>query len=245
MKDKALNQYKIKSQNLGLKDIDLNKRQVAMYLSHFGNIDSDNDMIIQGAFKKSLQERGVDSVSNRKIAFLRYHDWQKPIGKFVRLEEDEVGLFAVGELGSSTLGNDALLDYQEGIIKEHSIGFRYLADKLKWIEDDSKEDGGYWLISEVALWEGSAVTFGANELTPVLQVAKGMDKKDQFNSITKELDTIVKSLSSGKGTDERLYSLEMKHKFLISQIEEIFTMKDEILLKEEHKIIETENKKRS
>ena len=39
MKDKALNQYKIKSQNLGLKDIDLDKRQVAMYLSRFGNID--------------------------------------------------------------------------------------------------------------------------------------------------------------------------------------------------------------
>ena len=196
-------------------------------------------MIVKGAFKKSLQERGVDSTSNRKIAFLRYHDWTKPIGKFVRLEEDEVGLFAVAELGSSTLGNDALLDYQEGIIKEHSIGFRYLHDKLKWIEDESKEDGGYFLISEVALWEGSAVTFGANELTPVLQVAKGIDKKDQIQSIVKELDLIIKSLSSGKGTDERLYSLEMKHKFLISQLEEVYTLKNDILLVDPKKV-ETE-----
>lgn len=237
MKDKALNQYKIKSQNLGLKDIDLGKRQVAMYLSHFDNIDSDNDLITKGAFKKSLQERGVDSPSNRKIAFLRYHDWTKPIGKFLKLEEDETGLFAVGELGSSSIGNDALLDYQEGIIKEHSIGFRYISDKIKWIEDNTKEEGGYYLISEVALWEGSAVTFGANELTPVLQVAKGMDKKDSFNQITKELEVIVKSLSSGQGTDERLYSLEMKHKFLLSQIEELYLMDNEIIVKKDPEII--------
>ena len=224
MDNKFNSSYKIKSQALGIKDISLEKREVAMYLSHFGNIDSDADMLVKGCFKKSLQEKGVDANSNRKIAFLRYHDWQMPIGKFTRLEEDDNGLFAVGQLGTSTLGNDALMDYQEEVIREHSIGFKYVQDKIKWIEDASMDKGGYYLISEVALWEGSAVTFGANELTPVIQVSKGENKVDVIHDISKELEVIFKSIANGKGSDERLYQLEMKHKFLTSQLQELAMM---------------------
>lgn len=243
MNSKLNSGYKIKNQSLGVKDIDLEKREVAMYLSHFNNIDSDCDLLVKGCFKKSILERGVDSVSNRKIAFLRYHDWQKPIGKFTRLEEDEVGLFAVAKLGSSTLGNDALLDYQDEIIREHSIGFKYIQDKIKFIEDSSMESGGYYLISEVALWEGSAVTFGANELTPVLGVSKGEDKVDVIHDISSEMDLIFKSIINGKGSDERLYQLEMKHKFLLSQLQEIalkekFNPKETIITQPEVKIPE-------
>lgn len=221
MNEKIINNYKIKAFNLPIKDISLEKREVAMYLSHFGNIDSDNDLLVKGCFKKSLQERGVESDTNRKIAFLRYHDWSKPIGKFTRLEEDDYGLFAVGKLSTSTDGNDALADYEEGVIREHSIGFRYIADKIKWIEDSTLDAGGYYLVSEVALWEGSAVTFGANELTPVLDVSKSENKIDIIQNISKELEIVHKSLVSGKGSDERLYNLEMKAKFLNAQLTEL------------------------
>jgi len=224
MNNKLNSTYKIKSQGLEIKDVDAKSRKVAMYLAHFGNIDSDNDMIVKGAFSKSLQERGVDSTSNRKIAYLRYHDWKMQIGKFTELKEDENGLYAVGELGTSTMGNDALCDYQDGIIREHSIGFKYMQDKLKWIEDASMEKGGYWLVSEVALWEGSAVTFGANELTPVLEVGKSEDKANFIKGISDEMNTIIKALANNSRTDESLYGLEMRHKFLSSQLSEIATL---------------------
>lgn len=213
--------YKIKTQSLGVKDISLEKREVAMYLSSFGNIDSDSDMLVKGCFRKSLLERGCDSPSNRKIAYLRYHNWEMPIGKFVKLEEDDFGLFAVARCGNSTIGNDALMDYQDGVIREHSIGFKYIEDKIKWIEDATMENGGYYMVSEVALWEGSVVTFGANELTPVVQVSKGENKIDVIHDISKELDIVFKSLANGKGSDERLYQLEMRHKFLTSQLQEL------------------------
>ena len=103
---KSTGQYELKSLNLGLKDIDTGKRQVAFYLSKFDVIDSDNDLITRGAFTKSIQERGPNSESNRKIAFLRFHDWNMPIGKYLQLSEDENGLFAVGKLSNSTDGND-------------------------------------------------------------------------------------------------------------------------------------------
>jgi HK97 family phage prohead protease len=219
--NKSFNSYQVKSQNLSLKDIDEASRKVSFYLSAFDNMDSDNDIIRKGAFTKSINERGPLSNSNRKIAYLRYHNWEMPIGKFLELGEDEKGLYAVGELGHSTLGEDALHDYKDGIIREHSIGFQYIKDKINFIEDSTIEKGGYYDIAEVKLWEGSAVTFGANEQTNVIEVGKTLsieEKVAKSQSIALEIDLLGKAISQGKGTDDRLHSLEMKLKFLTSQL---------------------------
>ena len=212
------NQYSVKSSETSIKDLSLGKREVAMYLSKFNVIDSDNDMIIKGAFEKSILERGVNSNSNRNIAFLRYHDWQHQIGKFLKLEEDEKGLFAVAQLGTSTKGEDALRDYEEGIIKEHSIGFQYISENVKFIEDNNNEQKGYYQINEVKLFEGSAVTFGANEFTEVLNIGKSKNCIDALEKLTKEIDIVTKALINGRGTDERMYNLEMKLKYLNSRL---------------------------
>jgi len=201
-----------------IKDLNSEKREVAVYLSIFDNLDSDNDVITKGAFTKSILERGPDSITNRKIAFLRHHDWQQPIGKFLKLEEDVKGLFAVAQLGRSTMGEDAFKDYEDGIIREHSIGFQYLKDKVNFIEDKNLEGGGYHQINEVKLFEGSAVTFGSNEETNVIDVIKSQNKTAYIDKITNELNVQVKALSNGKGSDERLYEIEMKIKYLNSQL---------------------------
>lgn len=222
---KNTNTYQLKSQNLILKDFNEGSREVAIYLSAFDELDSDNDIIRRGAFAKSIQERGPLSGSNRKIAFLRYHNWEMPIGKFNRLEEDQKGLFAVGKLSESTNGNDAFIDYQEGIIREHSIGFRYIKDKIRFIEDASMESGGFYEVNEVQLFEGSAVTFGANEFTNVVEVAKAEGGKEGIiDRISDEISVISKSLFNGKGTDERLFELEMKLKFLNGRLVELAKM---------------------
>lgn len=201
-----------------VKDLDASKREVAIYLSKFDIIDSDSDIIRKGAFTKSIQEHGVNSSSNRKIAFLRHHDWTKQIGKFNQLGEDEIGLYAVGQLGTSSIGEDAWKDYEEGIIREHSIGFKYIPDKMKWIEDKTLPSGGFYDIKEIMLWEGSAVTFGANEFTNVVEVMKSEEKIDFAKKLSSEIDLLVKSLVNGKGTDDRLFEIEMKIKYLNQQL---------------------------
>lgn len=201
-----------------IKDMDSSRREVAIYLAKFGNVDADNDVFQKGAFKKSIQERGVNSKGNRKIAFLRHHNWEMPIGTFIKLEEDDNGLFAVGKLGTSSIGEDAWRDYTDGIIKEHSVGFQRMSDKTKFVKDADNPKGGYTLLQEVKLWEGSAVTFGANELTNVVEVMKSEHKADYIDKISDELHTVIKALSNGKGSDERLYELEMKANFLSSQL---------------------------
>jgi HK97 family phage prohead protease len=214
---KTMSKYEIKS-GFEIKDMDSNRREVAVYLAKFGNVDSDNDVIQKGAFKKSIQERGPESSSNRKIAFLRHHDWEKQIGVFSKLQEDDNGLFAVGRLGTSTMGEDAWRDYQDGIIKEHSVGFQRVSDKTKFVKDTSNPAGGFTLLQEVKLWEGSAVTFGANELTNVVSIMKSENKKTFIDKISDDLQTVIKALANGKGSDERLYELEMKANFLSSQL---------------------------
>ena len=195
-----------------VKDVDIKTRRVTIMLSKFDNIDSDGDVIRKGAFSKSIQDRGPESPSNRKIAFLRYHDWEQQIGKFISLEETGDGLVAIGELGRSSKGNDALLDYQDGIIKEHSIGFNYIQDKMDLVTAGS---GDFWDIKEVALWEGSAVTFGANALTPTLDVSKG-NKPELIDKLNEKMSGLISAIKSG-GTDERLYNIEMALKVCQTQ----------------------------
>lgn len=212
--EKHITQYSVKGASLELKDLDESSRKVAFYLNTFDVIDSDFDIIRRGAFAKSIQERGPLSETNRKIAYLRFHNWEKPIGKFTELAEDSKGLFAVAFLGNSTDGNDALNDYKDGIIREHSIGFKYMKDKIRFIEDGSTEIGGFYDVSEVMLYEGSAVTFGANEFTNVVEVAKSEGRQQTALKYSVEIDKITKALISGQGSDERLQALEMRLKYL-------------------------------
>ena len=153
-----------------------------------------------------------------------------PIGKFLELSEDSNGLYAVAQLGNSTLGKDAYEDYKDGIIREHSIGFQYVKDKIDYIENEDDETKSFYEVKEVILWEGSAVTFGSNEYTNVLDVSKGLLQEDKIEqeanlrgtmTFRNWTDSILNEAIVGEkieGTDNRLYQLEMKVKLLNSQL---------------------------
>jgi HK97 family phage prohead protease len=212
LEDKLKTHYQVKAVNIMLSDLDEGSRKVKGYFASFDTIDSDMDVIRKGAFAKSIQEKGVDSTSNRKIAHLRNHDWEQQIGKILELKEDSTGLYFVSQLGRSTKGEDAFLDYQDGILREHSIGFNYVQDKIKHVPESTFSPDGHFEVLEVKLWEGSAVTFGANSLTPVLDVAKGQDKALQFKKLTELSEAFFKAIKNGKGTDDRLENIEAMFK---------------------------------
>ena len=214
---KSTTTYSTKS-GFEVKEVNSATRKVVVYLAKFNNMDSDGDIIRKGAFKKSIQEHGPMSNSNRKIAFLRHHDWQQPIGKFLELTEDDYGLLAVAEMGRSTLAEDAWKDYEDGIIREHSIGFQYVKDKLKFVEDDTLPMGGYWEVAEVKLYEGSAVTFGANDLTNVVAVMKSEERATFIDNLSLSFNNTLKALVESKELGERAFEHEMKLKYINSQL---------------------------
>ena len=228
LEEKLNKHYGTKSMTLKMEDIDEKNRIVKGYGSAFDVIDSDMDVIRKGAFAKSIQERGVDASGNRKIAHLRNHDWEHQIGKFLEMEEDEFGLKFVAQLGRSTKGTDALLDYQDGILREHSIGFNYISDKIKFVEDQSFSPDGHFEITEVKLWEVSGVTFGANEFTPVIEAAKSGDTEGALKRFNELEGLFLKAIKRGTGTDERLENLEARFKQLQELRNSLFILKPSV-----------------
>jgi HK97 family phage prohead protease len=216
--------YGIKNLSLKIEDVDEANRIVKGYLSSFDTLDSDTDIIRKGAFKKSLNERGVNTNANRKIAHLRNHDWEQQIGLFTELAEDSKGLFFVSKLGRSTKGTDALLDYQDGILREHSIGFNYVKGKIEEVKEDS-DHGDYFNVTEVKLWEGSGVTFGANEFTPTLEANKSIIGSDYLVKLNNDMNILVKALKNGKGTDERLENIDLKLKQIQQKYNSLIELK--------------------
>jgi HK97 family phage prohead protease len=137
-----------------VKDVDTKKRVITGYLSGFDNKDFDGDIIVKGAFKKSIDERKND------IYFLNQHNWSQPHGKFSMLKEDSKGLYFESEpLIDTSYSSDTLKLYEAGIVKEHSIGFQTILSDY-----DTKANAR--MIKEVKLYEGSNVTLGANPDTP-------------------------------------------------------------------------------
>jgi HK97 family phage prohead protease len=173
------------------------RRKFQAYASTFGNVDHDGDIIMPGAFSKTIAE----AFPAKRIKVLWQHNWDKPIGLPTVMEQDSKGLFTETELGRSTLAQDAANDVEDGIVDRLSIGFWIPAGKSAQRADGIRE------ISEVALMEYSLVTFPANEqaaitsvsksLRDMLHYAKGGITDTARNELLRELDAI-KALLNGQ-----------------------------------------------
>lgn len=185
-----------------VKDVDVSGRTVTGYFSKFGTVDADGDMIVKGAFTKTIQENG--SMGKNRIVHLYQHDVNKVLGKPHVLKEDDYGLYFETKFADVSYAKDVLKLYEAGVINEHSIGFQI-------VKGDTQE--GYYQINEVKLYEGSTVTFGANEDTPFLGF------KGQFDKANGYIKKCQKLLKDGDLTDETFYLLEYQLKQLERVVE--------------------------
>jgi uncharacterized protein len=170
-----------------IKDLDIKQGVVTGYYSVFGNVDSDGDMIMPGAFTKTINENGPQG--KNRIMHLWQHNPLEPIGKPSLLKEDGEGLYFETKLAKTTRGIDALKLYEDGIINEHSIGFNVVRKEQK---------SNYVEIHDIKLWEGSTVTWGANSMTRTT----GIKSLNDIETILTQKETIYKALKKGTYTDE-------------------------------------------
>lgn len=179
--------------SIEIEDIEVDDNlKVRGYLAAFGNRDEDGDVIVHGAFKKSLNERGVKSKTARKIAYLWNHDLAQPVGVFTDLYEDSKGLAFEGILDPTDLGERLAIQYKTGSVNNHSIGHRYVWDKVDK-ETDSKGVDTYYL-KEVNLFEGSATPIGSNENTPYTG-KKSLELVGDAAVLNHQTEQFLKSLS--------------------------------------------------
>jgi HK97 family phage prohead protease len=205
-------------------DFDASKRTVVAYVSKFGNIDLDRDVMMQGCYKKSIIERG--SSGTNELFHLSNHRTQpefvlsKPI-----FEEDNIGLKMTSVIRDSSHGNDILKGYQDGIWNQHSVMFSIPKGKSE-IKTDSSGDT-YQVIYEAKLYEGSTVLWGANPDTPTIEV-KNVFKEVYDSDLSKvfaKLTTLTKAYRKGTFTDEFFPLLEIEIKMLEQIISENFEVK--------------------
>jgi HK97 family phage prohead protease len=136
--------------------------------SVFGVKDSYGDIVIKGAFQKSLDKW------NEKGSFpalLWQHKMDEPIGIYTEMKETDEGLYVKGRLliDDDPLAKRAHAHMKAGSISGLSIGYA-LND---WEYD--KEKGAY-MLKDIELWEVSLVTFPANEEARISDVKTTLQK---------------------------------------------------------------------
>ncbi len=138
------------------------------YASVFGVVDSYSDVVMPGAFQKTLEEW-----STRKDlpSVLWQHKMSEPIGPFTEMKEDDHGLFVRGRLliDDDPLAKRAHAHMKAGSVKGMSIGY-ILKD---WEYDQAK---GVFLLKEIDLWEVSIVTMPANTEAKITEVKTALRK---------------------------------------------------------------------
>lgn len=132
--------------------------EIAGYASTFGGEpDSYGDVIVAGAFAKSI--------ASRATKFLYEHG--EPIGKQLDIREDERGLFGRWSIVDTQAGTDAYKLAKAGVLDSLSIGYRTV--------DEEYSANGVRLLKEVELYEVSAVAIPANRNAVITDV-KSFDR---------------------------------------------------------------------
>ena len=161
-----------KAGNAGQINVDQAEGIVECFVAGIGNKDSVGDVVISGAFSKSLLRR--------KPRVVWGHNWNEPIGKVLEMYEVPAsdprlpqkmkaagigGLYArvqfnlQSEKGKEAFANVAFF----GVEQEWSIGYK----TLDAVYDQNMKAN---ILKEVELYEVSPVLHGANQLTGTISV---------------------------------------------------------------------------
>jgi HK97 family phage prohead protease len=121
------------------------------YGSVFEEVDGQGDVMARGAFIRTLGEPGK---AKRMPRLLYQHDWDRPIGVWTEIVEEEKGLRCVGQLNLDTqTGRESYSLLKQGAIDGLSVGIR--------IQKSTRDANGIRRLLDVDLAEVSLVTFPA------------------------------------------------------------------------------------
>lgn len=142
------------------------------YASTFGNIDLGGDVVVSGAFTKSLQQ-------DPSVPILWQHEMDEPLGRSTTLKQDDHGLFIKYDLPKEDtfVSGRVMPQVKAGSVREMSIGF--------WINDyefDAKNGVRY--LKDISLFEVSLVTKAMNPQA-VITAFKSMGSLGDIESYLK------------------------------------------------------------
>tara|TARA_R110002049_G_scaffold23545_10_gene83656 strand:- start:42606 stop:43286 length:681 start_codon:yes stop_codon:yes gene_type:complete len=180
------------------------------YASTFdGEPDSYGDVIAVGAYSDSLAEHKSKGTMPKMFW---QHDRDQPIGKWLQMSEDEVGLMVHGRLNMGVQrGREAYELLKAEDIDGLSIGYR-----VKEFSVDTETE--IWTLEKLDLVEVSVVSIGANENATISSVKAAreshiiLDKLKAGDRLTeREFETLLKgTLGCSNSQAERAARVHLK-----------------------------------
>lgn len=191
------------SNPLEIREVDLEARTFEGDTAGIGNRDSYDDIILPGAFKRSISER-VTANSVKLLDHHRSYRIEHLWGTVTKAREildgktsDEgikTGVMRATFYVSRKQGaQDALRDVADGICDGMSIGFR--AVRTEYVKDEGAPDDidpelawyrsmGTRRIKELAWWESSLVIWGANDIAaPLPATLKSLQARAEAGTV--------------------------------------------------------------
>lgn len=162
------------------------------YGSIFGNVDSYKEIVAPGAFAESLT---AWKESGRLPPVLWQHRSGEPIGPFIEMAEDGVGLRVKGRLLVDDVqrAKEARALMKAKAVNGLSIGFVTREDSYDRVT-------GIRTLKKVDLWEVSVVTFPANPAAQISSVKSAIDGINSFaeaEAFLREVGRLSKADATG------------------------------------------------
>jgi HK97 family phage prohead protease len=172
----------------------LHEREFSGYGSVFGNVDLGGDVVMPGAFRKSL------SAKQGKLPQMFWaHDPAQVPGKWVDMSEDKRGLVVKGVLADTPLGNEIHTLLKMEAVRGLSIG--YVTKEQEFEEDGTR------LIKEVDLWEVSIVSLPMNPLAEVVHAKSRLSGNGEYVPTVREIERIWREAGCSKSVAKRMVAM--------------------------------------
>jgi len=150
--------------------------------SVFNNIDLGGDIVMPGAFAKSLADH--EAAGSLPQMFWMHQADQVP-GVWTAMKEDSKGLYVKGELVKTPLGDEMHTLLNRKAVRGLSIGYQ-----VKDAEYD-KQTGAYRL-KEIDLWEVSLVSLAMNPLAQVESMKSRLSGDGEYVPTEREFERLLR-----------------------------------------------------
>ncbi len=183
MQTKTLN-FEIKS---------LGAREFEGYGSVFGNVDLGGDVVLPGAFKRSLVRRKQSG--DMPLMYWMHKSDHVP-GVWKEMDEHKDGLYVRGELADTQLGNETRTLLQMKAVRGLSIGYE--------TKDADYDKDGNRLLKELELWEVSIVSQAMNPLAKVEAVKARLSADGEYIPTEREFEQFLRQAGYSKNVSRSL-----------------------------------------
>ncbi len=158
-------------------------REISGHGAVFGNVDLGGDVIIPGAFKRTLAEHKENGT--QPIMFWQ-HQYDAIPGAWSDMSEDAKGLAVLGTLAKTPLGDEVRTLLGMKAVRGLSIGYQ--------VNDAEYTDEGVRLLKEIGLVEVSIVSLAMNPLAEVESAKARLSSRGEYVPTVRQFEHMLRDV---------------------------------------------------